>query len=70
MSTVEVTRRMSEERDLHPMVTSVSPPEIEDKERRLQRWREKKLLVPRDDGEPTLISVTTRLDKPETQSVV
>lgn len=41
MSTVEVTRRLSEERDvLHSNST-------DDKDRRLQRWRDK--LAPRDE---------------------
>lgn len=45
---------MSEERDLHPLPSSTGT-EIDEKERRLQRWREK--LPPRDEVEPTLITL-------------
>lgn len=77
MSTVEVTRRMSEERDLQPHAgignnnnnnnhgMAVSN---EDKERRLQRWKDK--LGPRDEAETAVMTasgasaIKVRRDRP------
>lgn len=74
MSTVEVTRRMSEERDLQPHTAignnsnhgmAVSSDE---KERRLQRWKDK--LGPRDDSETAVMTasgasaIKVRRDRP------
>lgn len=74
VSTVEVTRRMSEERDLQPHTAignnsnhgmAVSSDE---KERRLQRWKDK--LGPRDDSETAVMTasgasaIKVRRDRP------
>jgi hypothetical protein len=77
VSTVEVTRRMSEERDLQPHAgignnnnnnnhgMAVSN---EDKERRLQRWKDK--LGPRDEAETAVMTasgasaIKVRRDRP------
>ena len=74
MSTVEVTRRMSEERDLQPH-TGIGnnnnhgmAGSNEDKERRLQRWKDK--LGPRDESETAVMTasgasaIKVRRDRP------
>ena len=81
VSTVEVTRRMSEERDLQPHGNNNNHPmtmSAEDKERRLQRWKDK--LGPRDDSETAVMTasganaIKVRRDRPsrsnEPESVV
>jgi len=47
VTTVEVTRRLSEERDILQPSGSNPAASTEDRDRRLQRWREK--LAPRDE---------------------
>ena len=80
VSTVEVTRRMSEERDLQPHGNNSNHSmtmSAEDKERRLQRWKDK--LGPRDDSETAVMTasganaIKVRRDRPsrnEPESVV
>lgn len=68
---MEVTRRMSEERDLQPHTTNnnhVMAMSADDKERRLQRWKDK--LGPRDDAETAVMTasgasaIKVRRDRP------
>ena len=54
MSTVEVTRRMSEERDMQPH--QHLPSSTDDKERRLQRWRDR--LGPRDEADTAVVAAS------------
>lgn len=77
VSTVEVTRRMSEERDLQPHTGIANnnnnnnhgmAVSNEDKERRLQRWKDK--LGPRDETETAVMTasgasaIKVRRDRP------
>lgn len=73
---MEVTRRMSEERDLQPHANNnnnnnnnhVMAMSADDKERRLQRWKDK--LGPRDDAETAVMTasgasaIKVRRDRP------
>lgn len=79
---MEVTRRMSEERDLQPHGNHVNSSSsgsnhvlsmsAEDKERRLQRWKDK--LGPRDEAETAVMTasgasaIKVRRDRPSRTS--
>ena len=54
MSKVEVTRRVSEERDLQPH--QHLPSSTDEKERRLQRWRDR--LGPRDESDTAVVAAS------------
>ncbi len=75
MSTVEVTRRMSEERDLQPHGNNSNhgmAMSADDKERRLQRWKDK--LAPRDESETAVMTasgasaIKVRRDRPSSRN--